>query len=102
MTQEPVTVSVQLSKEQANALTALAEQEGTNISQLLVRGGDAMLAMYSGTQTSIIERDVVPMLVLLLKFAAQILFYCNLRLKLGPLENMSMPQNGRKTIWAES
>lgn len=107
MSDESVSISVDLSESQYSKLEELAENEDTDVSSLLVRGADMFIAAYSqkNGQTQAVsgqQEQIIEMLVLLLKMTAQILFYCTLRLKMGALPSSSMPNKGRLTVWEES
>lgn len=107
MSDESVSVSVDLSESQYSKLEELAENEDTDVSSLLVRGADMFIAAYGQESVQTLaasgrQEQIIEMLVLLLKMTAQILFYCTFRLKMGPLPPGSMPSKGRLTVWEES
>lgn len=109
MAESNLKVEVELSAGQHAALSKLAKEEGCELSHLLVRGADMFVASYGGEvgntklekKLDVMHDHTVKLMVTLLKYAGQILYFSTLPLRKGPVQG-KLNDEGYMRCWVES
>jgi len=102
------TITVTLTPSQFDALSQLAENEGSDLASLAGRGIDTLLATYAMQNTSALEAKIdklhdhmIKLMVSLMKLVGQAIYFSSLPLTVGPVK-ARLNEEGISTQWHRS